>query len=75
MNLSQAKINTPCAIKSIKIKDENFKIRLMELGLVVGTQIMVKHKSLLKKTLLVFFPNSCFTLKENIAKEIDVVYD
>lgn len=74
MNLSKAKLNTECIVQNVAVKDTNFKIRLMELGLTPGTKIKVKHKSALKKTLLVVFACTCFTLKENIAKEIEVIY-
>lgn len=74
MKLSEAKLNTKCVIKSLDIKHENTKIRLMELGLVEGCEILVNKKSMLKKTLLVIFCFSCFTLKENLAREIEVEY-
>lgn len=74
MELSKAKIATDCAIKSINIDDEKMKFRLMELGIIVGSKIRVEKKSVLKKTLLVVFNNSCFTLKENFAKKILVNY-
>lgn len=74
MSLSNAKLNTMCVIKKISIKNEKIKIRLMELGLVEGCEIYVSKKSLLKKTLLVNFCSSCFTLKENLAKDIEVFY-
>lgn len=74
MKLSQAKINNKCIVKSVEVKDEKTKIRLMELGLIGGCEIYVSKKSALKKTLLIIFCSSCFTLKENIAEEIEVVY-
>jgi len=74
MNLLNAKPNTNLIIKELNIEDEKTKIRLMELGLNVGTNLVVKHKSIFKKTLLVVFNNSCFTLKENYAKNIVVNY-
>lgn len=74
MELSNAKISTDCVIKSINIDDEKMKFRLMELGVIVGAKIRVERKSILKKTLLVVFNNSCFTLKENFAKKIKVHY-
>ncbi len=74
MDLFQAKLNTMCVIKSVNISDFETKIRLMELGLTFGTKIKVKHKSGLKKTLLVIFAGSCFTLKDNLAKQIEVDY-
>jgi len=74
MNLNEVKPNKNCVVKNVKILDEHIKIRIMELGLITNANIIVKHKSLLKKTLLVVFNNSCFTLKENLAKNIEVAY-
>ena len=74
MDLSCVKLNTQCVVKSIEISDEKTKLRLMELGIIDGIKIYVKNKSLLKKTLLVVFDYSCFTLKDNIAKQIKVNY-
>lgn len=74
MNLSQAKINTPCVVKSVEVKDQSTQIRLMELGLTAGTKIVVKHKSVLKKTMLISFAWSCFTIKDNIASQVEVEY-
>ena len=74
MNLNEVKLNANCLIKSINLQDEKTKIRLMELGLIAGTKILVKNKSILKKTLLVFFNYSCFTIKDDIAKNIVVDY-
>lgn len=74
MSLSDAKLNTNCIIKSIDIKDEKTKIRLMELGLVEGSVVQVSRRSVLKKTLLIIFNASCFTIKDNLAREIMVNY-
>ncbi len=74
MSLSEAKIGTDCVIKEINIQDEKIKIRLMELGLTVDTVVTVHKKSILKKTMLIIFHFSCFTLKENLAREIVVNY-
>ena len=74
MSLYEVKMNTMCKVVSLFIEDEKTKIRLMELGLIEGTKIYVKNKSVLKKTLLVVFENSCFTLKANLAKAIEVNY-
>jgi len=70
----ETKLNTDCIIKEINIEDEKTKIRLMELGLIAGTRVRVKTKSIFKKTILIIFHSSCFTLKENIAKKIVVNY-
>ncbi|MBR6778855.1 MAG: ferrous iron transport protein A [Clostridia bacterium] len=74
MNLFEAKLNANCIIKAVEVEDEKTKIRLMELGLIVGTRLVVKYKSIMKKTLIIFFNSSCFTLKDNLAKKIVVNY-
>ncbi len=74
MSLSDIKLNSLGVVKEINIIDNKIKIRLMELGLNVGTKILVKNRSIMKRTLLVVFNSSCFTLKENLAKEIVVNY-
>ena len=74
MNLNQAKLNTFCKVKKINISDEKLKTRIMELGLIEGTQLAVKSKSLGKQTLLVSFNSSCFTLKQSVAEGIEVIY-
>lgn len=74
MTLFDVKLNANCIIKTIEVEDEKTKIRLMELGLVQGATIRVKNKSIFKKTLLIIFNSSCFTLKDNLAKKIQVNY-
>ena len=74
MKLIEAKLNTNCVVTSIGIKDEKTKIRLMELGLNVGTSVKVVARSLMKKTLLVIFNSACFSIKSDIASEISVKY-
>ena len=74
MSLSEVKLNAEAVIKEINIADTKIKIRLMELGLNIGTKIVVKNKSIMKKTMLVVFNATCFTLKDNLAKEIVVNY-
>ena len=74
MNLFEAKLNTNCRVVSIDLKNETLKIRLMELGLVEDCVIKVVKKSIFKHTLLVVFDASCFTLKDDVAKSIQVVY-
>ena len=72
MKLSELKLNTKAIVKAINIENEKTKIRLMELGLVEGCEIQVCKKSIFKKTLLIIFCSTCFTLKENLSKEIEV---
>lgn len=74
MSLNEVKLNTPCLVKQITNLDEKTKIRLMELGIVENTKILVKTKSVFKKTLLVVFNNSCFTIKDDVASAIVVNY-
>ena len=61
-------------VKTIDVKDEKTKVRLMELGLINGCVVQVKRKSVLKETLLIVFNSNYFTLKANLAKEIVVNY-
>lgn len=73
MLLIDAKLNTNMIVKNITANEKD-KLRLMELGLIVGTELLIKHKSILKKNLLINFNNSCFVLGFDIAKEIEVNY-
>jgi len=74
MSLNDVKLNATCVVKSVNVSDEKTKIRLMELGLVEGCLVSVNRKSVLKKTLLIIFNSTCFTLKDNLASEILVNY-
>ena len=74
MNLNEVKLNTCCVVKVVNILDEPTKIRIMELGFITNVKIIVKNRSILKKTLLISFNNSCFIIKESVAKNIEVVY-
>ncbi len=67
-------MNTDCVVKEIKIADEKTKIRLMELGLILGTKLRVENKSALKQTLLVVFNSSVFTIKTDVANGIIINY-
>ena len=74
MKLSEAKINKICVIKSVDVANEKTRVRLMELGLTSGCKIRVEKKSIFKKTLLIIFCSTCFTLKTNFAEQIEVCY-
>ena len=74
MSLLDVKLNSISVVKDLEIDDYKTKIRLMELGIIKDCKIIVKKKSMLKKTLLVIFNNSCFTLKDDIASKIMVEY-
>ena len=73
MLLSEAKLNANLIIKKMQA-DQADKLRLIELGLNVGTIVIVKHKSLMKNNLLINFNNSCFVIGVDIAKNIEVNY-
>ena len=73
MLLIDAKLNTNMIVKNITANEKD-KLRLMELGLIVGTELLIKHKSILKKNLLINFNNYCFVLGFDIEKEIEVKY-
>ena len=47
MNLFEAKLNSLCKVQSVDILDGPTKIRLMELGLVIGSNVKVIKKSIL----------------------------
>ena len=74
MKLSEVELNKVCEIKSVDVENEKTKIRLMELGLVLGCKIRIEKKSIFKKTLLIIFCATCFTLKTNLAEQIEVCY-
>lgn len=74
MNLNETKLNADAVVSEIDISDEKIKFRLMELGLNIGTRVRVKNRSMTKKTLLIIFNASCFTIKDEVAKGIKVVY-
>lgn len=74
MNLSEVKLNVWCKVKEIEIEEYKTKLRLMELGIIKNAKIMVKKKSLMKKTLLVVFSNSCFTINDEMSSKIMVEY-
>ena len=74
MNLSEVKLKTNCEIISVDISEEKTKTRLMELGLIKGCVVKVEKRSVLKKTLLIVFNSTCFTLKDSLAKLIKVNY-
>ena len=73
MTLFEAKPNANLKVKNINL-DNKEKLRLMELGLIDNSIVKVKKKSMLKKTLLIVFSNSCFTISADMAKHIEVVY-
>ena len=65
----------PCKIINVDISDEKLKTRLYEIGFFVGAKIKILNISTLKQTLLVAVLDSCFAIKSDVAKHIEVEYD
>ena len=74
MTLEQCELKRDVEIISLNGLDMKLKIRLYEIGFFPSSIIQVLNKSYSKKTLLVQVLDSCFTLKNDIAKFIEVGY-
>ena len=74
MTLEQCDIKKEVEVISINNLDAKLKIRLYEIGFFPASKIQVLNKSYSKKTLLVQVLDSCFTLKSDVAKFIEVKY-
>lgn len=72
MKLNEAKVNKNYVVSKIEIPNKKTYFRILELGLNKNIKISIKKKSMLKKSLLVAFAHSCFTLGMDIAKYIEV---
>lgn len=70
MNLVDAKIGKIYKIKSVKVAGKKINLRLRELGLFEGANVVVHKFSPLKKTILVQIFNSLFAMKTDVAKSI-----
>lgn len=66
--------NKEYCIKQINIDDGKLKLRLYEVGFFVGSKVKVFNKSFLGKTFLVYVLDSCFAIKGDVAKLIEVDY-
>ena len=67
-------VGQPYKIKNIQnTLETKYRLRLLELGFLPGEKILIKQKSLNKKTFLVEVRQSMFVLQENIVKFIEVV--
>ena len=75
MNLQNCRKNQDLIIISLDILDLKLKTRLYELGFIPNSKIRLLNNSFFKRTLLVQVLDSCFTIKANIAKLIEVEYD
>ena len=74
MSLFDCEKNKLCKIVSVNIQDEKLKLRLYEIGFFSNSQIKVLNKSYLKSTILVSVLDSCFAIKGDVAKLIEVEY-
>lgn len=74
MKLSECKINKDCEIINLNIDDEKLKLHLAEIGFYPTNIISILKYSIFKKTLLVKVLDSCFAIKINIAKLVEVEY-
>lgn len=74
MTLVECDLNRNCEIISVNIEDEKLKIRLMEIGFFISNIVSVSKRSVLKRTMLVDVLDSCFAIKSDMAKLIEVEY-
>lgn len=74
MTLLNCELNKKCKIISLNVEDEKLKIHLMEIGFFKFNIVSVSKRSVLKKTLLVDVLDSCFAIKDDMAKLIEVEY-
>ena len=72
MSIYDCNKNEEYFIKQVNINDDKLKLRLYEIGFFVGSKIKVLNKSFLNKTLLVYVLDSCFAIKGEVAKLIEV---
>lgn len=75
MTIYDCKQSDVCIITKLNINDTKLKLRLYEIGFYVGSKIKVLNKSFLNKTLLVNVLDSCFAIKGEVAKLIEVKYE
>ena len=72
MTLADVNLNERALITNINIKDKTYSIRLQELGLYVGSVVMILNFSPLKQTYLIQIFNSVFAIKKEILNQIEV---
>ena len=75
MTIYDCNKNQEYCITQLNIDDDKLKLRLYEIGFFVGSKIKVLNKSFLNKTLLVHVLDSCFAIKADVAKLIEVEYE
>ena len=74
MTICDCNKNQEYYIKQLNIEDDKLKLRLYEIGFFVGSKIKILNKSFLNKTLLINVLDSCFAIKADVAKLIEVDY-
>ena len=72
MSIYDCNKNEEYFITQVNIGDDRLKLRLYEIGFFIGSKIKVLNKSFLNKTLLVYVLDSCFSIKGEEAKLIEV---
>ena len=72
-SLVSSRVGQPYKIKKIQTNLEiKYRLRLLELGFLPGEEIILKQKSLKKKTFLVEVRGNMFVIQENIARFVRV---
>ena len=72
-SLVSSRVGQPYKIKKIQTNLETkYRLRLLELGFLPGEEIILKQKSLKKKTFLVEVRGNMFVIQENIARFVRV---
>ena len=72
-SLVSSRVGQPYVIKEIlKDLETKYRLRLLELGFLPGEEIILKQKSLKKKTFLVEVRGNMFVIQENIARFVRV---
>lgn len=74
MTLNECKKNKMCIVVNICCDNHKLRLRLCEIGFFKHSKIKVLNRSFMNKTLLVNTLDSCFAIKSNVAKLIEVEY-
>lgn len=74
MNLYECEKNKLCKIISVNIDDNKTKLRLYEVGFFEDGEVKVLNRTFARKTMLVSVLDSCFVIKSDVAKNIEVKY-
>lgn len=74
MTLLNCDLDRKCCIVLVNVEDEKLRVRLMEIGFYLSGIVTVIKRSILKKTILVEVLDSCFAIKSDMAKFIEVEY-